>query len=53
MPTLPTRALQVARIRPLAGLARVRSAILAVIDVYSEALNQAQEVQKRYPFADE
>jgi hypothetical protein len=33
----------------LGGFARVAAALLAVIDVYTEAQRQAHEAQQRYP----
>ena len=50
MSTLPLRVPHVPQ--PLAGFARVISAIATVIDVFAEAQQQAIAAHKRYPFAD-
>jgi hypothetical protein len=52
MSTLPNRAQGISLHRPLAGFARVRSVMSAVIDVFAEAQAQARAVQDRYPFAE-
>ena len=51
MSTLSIRALHVPKVWPFPGLAHAFAVILTVIDAFSEALDQAHEVQKNYPFA--
>jgi hypothetical protein len=52
MPTLPIRAPHISFAWPLAGFARVRTVVSAVIDVFAEAQSQARAVQDRYPFVE-
>ncbi len=51
MSTLPLRAPRVPAL-PATGFARAVAAVLLMIDVLSEAQEQARAAHKRYPFAD-
>ncbi len=51
MSTQPNHANDLPQASPLRRFAGVTAVILAVIDIYAEALHQAGEVQKRYPRA--
>ena len=51
MSTLTIRTPSMPKVRlPLRVFARLGALILAVIDVFGEALRQAHEAQRRYPF---
>jgi hypothetical protein len=53
MSTLPIRAPHLPQsLLPIPGFARVVSAVLTAIDVFTEAQRQAAAAHKRYPFAD-
>jgi hypothetical protein len=57
MSTLPIRAPQTqvawpVFAWPMAGFARLRTLVSAVIDVFAEAQAQARAVHNRYPFAE-
>lgn len=51
MSTLPLRALRVPAL-PATGFARIVAAVRFMIEVMSEAQEQARAAHKRYPFAD-
>jgi hypothetical protein len=52
MTTLPIRAPFVPQIR-IPGFARFVAVVSAVVDAYTEALDQVHEARKRYPYASE
>jgi hypothetical protein len=52
MTTLPLRdASSLPQFSPAAAFSRVVAVFSAVIEIYAEALQQANDAEKRYPFA--
>jgi len=52
MSTLPIRAPHLPEVLPLTGFGRIVSVLVTVVDVFTEAQQQARAAHKRYPFAD-
>lgn len=52
MSTLPIQAPHVPQVWPIAGFGRVVAAVLTMLDVFTEAQQQALAAHKRFPFAD-
>lgn len=53
MTTFPIRAEHLPQTWTFPRLTRFFAVLSSVLDVYSEALEQAHEVRRRYPFASE
>lgn len=53
MTTLPIRAGGLTQTWSFPSLSRFFAAVSSIIDAYSEALEQAHQVRRRYPFASE
>ena len=52
MSTLPIQAPNMPQVWPVAGFARVLSALATALDVFAEAHQQARIAHARFPFAD-
>ena len=52
MSTLPLQARPMAQVWPTASFGRLVSAVLTLLDVFTEAQQQARAAHRRFPFAD-